>query len=138
MTSLEDPLAVPTSTPPPTPAPEHWTERAASLHDFASVLAAADETDHVEPYMALVQEFADCMGSTLDDEDEELYKGLSPPEMVAMTIWASGLYAAFSWFSLTNFEVSEGGEEDSTEETEEISAYEYMEAALALCQDETE
>lgn len=103
-----------------TSMPEHWTDATAGLHDFASVLAIADETDDLEPYLALVEEFADCMADDLDEEEEEL----SPSEMVAMTIWASGLFAAFSWFNFEN-----GGEDTS---------YSYIQGAIEACRQSNE
>lgn len=106
---------------PPAPA-EHWTDATTGLHDLASVLAKTDEAEDVAPYITLVEEFADCIGSELDEETEETYDDLSHAEMVAMTIWAAGIFGTYSAFE------NDGGD----------TSYSYIEGAIEACRQSEE
>ena len=113
---------------PPASQPEAEQEVTATLSDLASVLAKSDEAETPELYADLLNQFAACLQ---EDDDGGLAgedQGLTPGEILAATMWASGIYGMISEFQ-------SAFSSDSTDSNdEEATSYKYLEGALAMCQ----
>ena len=111
----------------PADSPESFMEVETSLTDLATILAKWNESDNVDLYLALVEEFSNCV---LEDVD---YSGVdyvvSDAELVAMTIWLSGLMGTIAQFEFSFSDMSESGEEES----EETSGFDYLVGAIEVC-----
>ena len=115
--------------PSPRPArPEAEQEVTATLSDLASVLAKSDEAETPEPYADLLNQFGACLqegdDGGLAGKDQDFTSG----EILAATMWASGIYSMISEFQ-------SAFSSDSTDSNdEETTNYTYLEGALAICQ----
>ena len=113
---------------PPASPPEAEQEVTATLSDLASVLAKSDEAETPEPYADLLNQFSACFQEDDDGglagEDQDYTSG----EILAATMWASGIYSMISEFQ-------SAFSSDSTDSNDEkTTSYKYLEGALAMCQ----
>ncbi len=119
------------------PTPNPATETKAGLSDLASALAKADESDDIQLYSHLLDEFAACMqADTNNEEDSPEY---TDSETVAISIFFAGMLAMAGIF-MQGFEQAFTEDTAAADETEdEPSAYEMLEMALTVClQNESE
>ena len=121
--------------PPPTtaalPTPDSAAEPKASFSDLASALAKIDESDEIQLYSQILDEFAACMQAEAANEEEGLK--FSESETVAMSIYFAGMFSMGQYFALA-FEEAITENTDAGDETEdEPSAYEMLEMALTAC-----
>lgn len=121
----------------PTPIPSPAAETKAGFSDLASALAKADESDDIQQYAQLLDEFAACTQADISNEEEG--PEYTESETVAVSIFSVGLLAMAGVFMQ---EFSQAFTEDTAaadEAEDEPSAYEFLEMALTVClQNETE
>ena len=132
------PATAPQTTAPvshPTPAPAAETK--AGYSDLASALAKADETDDIQPYAQLLDEFAACMQADVTNEEES--PEFSESEIVAMSIYFAGMLSMGQFFMLQFEEALTENAAAGDETEDEPSAYEMLEMGLTVClQNESE
>ncbi len=119
-------VPIPATPPEPTAA-----ETNAGLSDLASALAKIDESDDIQQYAHLMDEFVACMQT--DEFTEEDSPAFSESEAAAVTIFFAGMLSMMQAIAQA-FE--QGFTEDSAanDQTEnEPSAYEMLEMALTAC-----
>ena len=115
----------------PTPLPNPAPEPKAGFSYLASALAKIDETDDIQQYSKLLDEFAACMQADVNDEEES--PEFSESEIVAMSIYFAGMLSMGQFFALA-FEDAFTESAAAGDETEdEPSAYEMLEMGLTAC-----
>ena len=113
----------------PTPAPAADTK--AGFSDLASGLAKIDETDDIQQYAQLLDEFNACMQADVNNEED--IPEFSESEIVAMSIYFAGMLSMAQLFML-EFEDAFTENAAASDETEdEPSTYEMLEMALTAC-----
>ena len=127
--------AIPPDTTPastsPTPAPAAETK--AGFSDLASALAKADESDDIQQYSQLLDEFNACMQADVNNEED--IPEFSDSETVAVSIYFAGMLSMAQFFML-EFEDAFTENTAAGDETEdEPSAYEMLEMGLTACQE---
>ncbi len=115
------------ATPPATPA----TETKAGFSDLASALAKTDESDDLQQYAQLLDEFAACMQADATNEEEG--PKFSESEIVAMSIYFAGMLSMGQFFALAFEEAFTENTAAGDETEDEPSAYEMLEMALTAC-----
>ena len=112
-----------------TPAPAADTK--AGFSDLASALAKIDESDDIQQYAKLLDEFAACrQADIISEEDSPEY---SESEIVAMSIYFAGMLSMAQLFTLA-FEDAFSENTAAGDETEdEPSTYEMLELGLTAC-----
>ena len=132
------PATAPETTAPvsnPSPAPAADTK--AGFSDLASALAKIDETDDIQPYAQLLDEFAACMQADVTNEEES--PEFSESETVAMSIYFAGMLSMGQFFMLQFEEALTENAAAGDETEDEPSAYEMLEMGLTAClQNESE
>ena len=119
------------------PTPDPATETKAGYSDLASALAKADETDAIQPYAQLLDEFAACMQADVTNEEES--PEFSESEIVAMSIYFAGMLSMGLFFMLQFEEALTENAAAGDETEDEPSAYEMLEMGLTVClQNESE
>ena len=135
-------LPIPATAPQPTapvssPSPAPSPETKAGFSDLASALAKADETDDIQPYAQLLDEFAACMQADVTNEEES--PEFSESEKVAMSIYFAGMLSMGLFFMLQFEEALTENAAAGDETEDEPSAYEMLEMGLTAClQNESE
>ena len=113
----------------PIPAPAAETK--AGYSDLASALAKADETDDIQKYAQLLDEFAACRQTDIISEEDS--PEFSESEIVAMSIYVAGMLSMAKFFMLA-FEGAFTENTAAGDETEdEPSSYEMLEMGLTAC-----
>ena len=119
------------------PTPDPAAETKAGYSDLASALAKADETDDIQPYAQLLDEFAACMQADVTNEEES--PEFSESEKVAMSIYFAGMLSMGLFFMLQFEEAFTENAAAGDETEDEPSAYEMLEMGLTAClQNESE
>ena len=110
----------------PTPTPDLVAEIKVGYSDLANGLAKIDQSDDIQQYAQLLNEFADCM-QVLRNEEENM--DLSDREMVALTFYYAGMFTMAQIFAMEadNLPVGDGGEFES-------SIYNLLEMVVSACQ----
>ena len=103
----------------------------AGFSDLASALAKADESDDIQQYAQLLDEFAACMQADVNDEEES--PEFSKSEIVAMSIYFAGMLSMGQFFALAFEEAFTENTAAGDETEDEPSAYEMLEMALTAC-----
>ncbi len=119
-------VPIPATPPEPTAA-----ETNAGLSDLASALAKIDESDDIQQYAHLMDEFVACMqADVFTEEDSPEY---SESEMAAVSIFFGGMLSMAQFFSQA-FEDAFTEDSAANDQSEnEPSAYEMLEMALTAC-----
>ena len=113
----------------PTPAPAADTK--AGFSDLASGLAKADESDDIQQYSQLLDEFVACMQADMNNgEDTPEY---SESEIVAVSIYFAGMLSMAQLFALAFEEAFTENTAAGDETEDEPSAYEMLGMALTAC-----
>lgn len=115
----------------PTPIPSPAAETQAGFSDLASALAKADESDDIQQYAKLLDEFAACMQA--DAANEEEGPEFSESEIVAMSIYFAGMLSMGQFFALAFEEAFTENSAAGDETEDEPSSYEMLELALTAC-----
>ena len=129
------------ATPPPTtaalPTPDSAAEPKASFSDLASALAKIDESDEIQLYFQILDEFVACMQADMNSGED--VPELTDSETVAVSIFFGGMLSMGQFFALA-FEQAFTEDNAAAGETEnETSTYEMLEMGLAGClEDESE
>lgn len=128
------PQATTTVLPGPTP---HPAETKASFSDLVSALAKIDESDEIQLYSQILDEFVACMQADMNSGED--VPELTDSETVAVSIFFGGMLSMGQFFALA-FEQAFTEDNAAAGETEnEISTYEMLEMGLAGClEDESE
>lgn len=116
---------VPIPTTPPTP--DLAAEVKTGYSDLAIGLARIDESDDIQRYVQVLDEFADCMQVL---RNEEANMDLSDSELVALTIYYAGVFSVVHLFVLEteNSPASNDGKTPS-------SIYDQLEITLSTCEE---
>ena len=128
------PATAPEPTPPVSnPTPASAAETKAGFSDLASALAKADESDDIQQYSQLLDEFNACMQADVNNEED--IPEFSDSETVAVSIYFAGMLSMAQFFML-EFEDAFTENTAAGDETEdEPSAYEMLEMGLTACQE---
>ena len=113
------------------PTPNPATETKAGLSDLASALAKADESDDIQLYSHLLDEFAACMQAGVNNEEES--PEFSESEIVAVSIYFAGMLSMGQFFALAFEEAFTENTAADDETEDEPSAYEMLEMGLTAC-----
>ena len=129
-------VPIPATAPEPTaplsdPTPDPAADTKAGFSDLASALAKADESDDIQQYAQLLDEFAACMQADVNDEEES--PEFSKSEIVAMSIYFAGMLSMGQFFALAFEEAFTENTAAGDETEDEPSAYEMLEMALTAC-----
>ncbi len=112
-----------------TPAPAADTK--AGFSDLASALAKADESDDIQQYAQLLDEFVACMQADVyNEEDSPEY---SDSEIVAVSIYFAGMLSMAQFFILEFEEAFTENAAAGDETEDEPSTYEMLEMGLTAC-----
>ena len=115
------------------PIPDPAAETKAGFSDLASALAKADESDDIQQYSQLLDEFNACMQADVNNEED--IPEFSDSETVAVSIYFAGMLSMAQFFML-EFEDAFTENTAAGDETEdEPSAYEMLEMGLTACQE---
>lgn len=122
--------------PTPTPAPPA-AEPKAGLSDLASGLAKIDQSDDIQQYSQLLDEFAACMNADINTEEDA--PNYSDSETIAVSIFFAGMLTISGIF-VQQFEQAFSENNAADDQTEhEPSFYEMLEVGLTAClEDESE
>lgn len=110
----------------PTSTPDHAAETKIGYSDLANGLAKVDQSDDIQQYVQLLNEFADCM-QAFNSEEENM--DMSDSEIVALTIFYAGMFSMAQFFEMEteNIPVADDGEIES-------SIYNLLETVVSACQ----
>ncbi len=115
----------------PSPTPDPTAETKAGFSDLASALAKTDESDDLQQYSQLMDEFAACMQA--DAANEEEGPEFSESETVAMSIFFAGMLSMGQFFALAFEEAFTENTAAGDETEDEPSGYQMLEMALTAC-----
>ena len=120
-----------TTAPASNPTPNPAAETKAGFSDLASALAKADESDDIQQYAQLLDEFNACMQADVNNEED--IPEFSDSETVAVSIYFAGMLSMGQFFALAFEEAFTENTAAGDETEDEPSAYEMLEMALTAC-----
>ncbi len=116
---------------PPDPIPAPTAETNAGISDLASGLAKLDQSNNIQSYAQLLDEFVACMQADMNANEE--FPELSDTETVAVSFFFAGILSMAQVFA-QQFEQALAQESSPYNETAEgPSVYDMLEMALAAC-----
>ena len=114
-----------------TPTPDPAEEPKAGFSDLASALAKVDESDDIQQYHQILDEFAACMQADMNNGED--IPELTDSETVAVSIFFAGMLSMGQFFALAFEEAFTENTAPGDETENEPSAYGMLEMALIAC-----